>query len=615
MATLSLGRLTVHIGADTRELERGVKRSKKSVDALGGAMKRALAVGAGAFAVDRLTSKMRSAAASFDNVAKTADKLGVTTDYLQEMRVAAELTGVKVTALDMGMQRFTRRAAEAAAGTGEAKDALEAMGIKLTDNEGKVRKTEDLLNDVAAALQKVPDQATRVKLAFKLFDSEGVALVNTLGRGKDALEAYRKKARDTGLVVEESMLRKSEKLNDELALATEVIDTNLNKAFVQLAPVLRDVSQLVAQFAGWLAQGVTTAKQLIGIQQGRHYLELKARLEEVNSELETWTQRMAMAEQQTGMPAELGAMSKRQVIHFQRLTKESKDLQAEIDKLEPKMRRIFGLGDTDKPDLADTSGTVPLIDPKAEREKDKAAKRDAERRAAEEEARMEALEYQFEMLNENLLREEEAINLSYERRLEALHAAKQEQLDGLVNYAELEKRIEEEKEAALTDLAKREAEERKRMMERNIELIRGGLSDLGGVLEAFGVRSHAVRKAFAISDALISTYQAVAKAQSAAPPPLSYVLMAIAAARGLAQVIAIARTPAKSKGAGGGAAAGGGGAAAAGAASAKAGPQTGNTLTVEPLDPNAIFSGASVAGLAERLIEFQKDGGKVVYAG
>jgi hypothetical protein len=45
-------------------------------------------------------------------------------DALQELRFAAKASGIEHQTLDMALQRFTRRAAEAAQGTGEAKDAL-----------------------------------------------------------------------------------------------------------------------------------------------------------------------------------------------------------------------------------------------------------------------------------------------------------------------------------------------------------------------------------------------------------------------------------------------------------------------------------------------------------
>src|ERR687898_320088 len=96
-------------------------------------------------------------------------------EALQELRFAAKASGVEQQTLDMALQRFTRRTAEAAQGTGEAKDALAQMGIALRDQSGNLRRSEDLLGDVADAFARIEDPAERVRLAFKLFDSEGVA--------------------------------------------------------------------------------------------------------------------------------------------------------------------------------------------------------------------------------------------------------------------------------------------------------------------------------------------------------------------------------------------------------------------------------------------------------
>jgi len=127
---------------------------------------------------------------ALDNIGKTADKLGVTTAQLQQLRFAAESAGVQTNTLDMAVQRFTRRVAEAAQGTGEAKDALESMGIQLTDSNGEVRDTVDLLADVSDVMRDTTDSAERMRLAFKLFDSEGVAMVNMLDQGGRAMRNW-----------------------------------------------------------------------------------------------------------------------------------------------------------------------------------------------------------------------------------------------------------------------------------------------------------------------------------------------------------------------------------------------------------------------------------------
>ena len=150
----------------------------------------------------------------------------------------------------MALQRFTRRAAEAAQGTGEAKDALAQMGIALRDQSGNLRRSEDLLGDVADAFARIEDPAERVRLAFKLFDSEGVALVNLLRGGSDALEEMRERARDLGIVLDEHLVRDAERARTELDTLSQVISANLTRAALEAAPVIADLSSWLADVAG-----------------------------------------------------------------------------------------------------------------------------------------------------------------------------------------------------------------------------------------------------------------------------------------------------------------------------------------------------------------------------
>jgi hypothetical protein len=196
-----------------------------------------------------LTDRSISAA---DAIGKTADKIGVGVgvEALQGLRFAAKASGVEQQTLDMALQRFTRRAAEAANGAGEAKNALAQMGIALRDQDGHLRRSEDLLGDVADAFAKIEDPAERVRLAFKLFDSEGVALVNLLRDGSDGLDEMRERARDLGIVLDESLVRDAERARTELDTLSQVISANLTRAALNAAPVIADLSSWLAELSG-----------------------------------------------------------------------------------------------------------------------------------------------------------------------------------------------------------------------------------------------------------------------------------------------------------------------------------------------------------------------------
>lgn len=193
----------------------------------------ALGVGAGALGLTALTRSIRSVVAESSELGKVADLLGVNVEALQELRYAAELAGVSQNAFDMALQRFTRRAAEAAQGTGEAKDALKELGIELTDSEGNLRPTEELLRDVADAFTKVENASERVRIAQKLFDSEGVRMVNMLRNGAAGIDDMTQKAREAGAVLDEDLVRAAERVDDRFATLAKTVGTGFKTAVLE----------------------------------------------------------------------------------------------------------------------------------------------------------------------------------------------------------------------------------------------------------------------------------------------------------------------------------------------------------------------------------------------
>lgn len=185
-------------------------------------MRSALAVTAGAAGFGLLVKKNLEA---IDSLSKTAQKIGTTTEALSALRYAAEISGVQTSTLDMAMQRFTRRLAEAAKGTGEAKGALKELNINASSLM-KLPLDEQMLI-LSDRFSKVTNSADKVRLAMKLFDSEGVALVNTLGLGAEEMKALMQEAETLGLVMSSDAAEGVEDANDAL--------TNLKSLFIGLA--------------------------------------------------------------------------------------------------------------------------------------------------------------------------------------------------------------------------------------------------------------------------------------------------------------------------------------------------------------------------------------------
>lgn len=192
-----------------------------------------LAIAAGAVGMARFIKENLEAA---DSIGKVADKVGVTTDQLQELRFAAEQNGVAIRTTDMALQRFGRRHGEVANMTGELLNMYKKYNIQLTDSEGRMRSNMELLEDWAEVVKNAGTEQEALLINFKLFDSEGAAMKNLLRHGADGMNRLRQEAHDLGIVLDEDLIRGAEKANDELGKLSRVIEAQFMGAIAEMAP-------------------------------------------------------------------------------------------------------------------------------------------------------------------------------------------------------------------------------------------------------------------------------------------------------------------------------------------------------------------------------------------
>ena len=199
----------------------------KAAEAIGRLTAGLAITGAGAFG--KFTA---DAARSGDEVNKLSTQLGISTEALSEYQFVAQQTGVDFRQFTLGIQRATRRIAEAAQGTGEARNALKELGLSAI--ELNRLSPDQQFERLADALNGVTSESDQVRLAFKLFDSEGVRLLRTIKAGSGEIAELRAQAQELGLTLSQ----------DAADGATDLVDafgelkgaaSGLGNAFVAVA--------------------------------------------------------------------------------------------------------------------------------------------------------------------------------------------------------------------------------------------------------------------------------------------------------------------------------------------------------------------------------------------
>lgn len=249
--------MTKELSLVSKGLQRVRAVGEKAFDALGKGAKKALSAIVSPFAkISALIGAvavpgsviygLNRARVELDEIGKTAARINITTSALSELQYVAGLTGVNTNTLSLGLQRMVRRVSEAAAGTGEAKKAIEELGL-----EAKALnqlRADQQFEAIADAMSRVENEADKLRLTTKIFDSEGARLLVTMKAGTKQIREWRQELRDMGGAFDEQGIARVEGFNDALLRLKTVGGVAFKRIMVELAPLLESLAKAATEF-------------------------------------------------------------------------------------------------------------------------------------------------------------------------------------------------------------------------------------------------------------------------------------------------------------------------------------------------------------------------------
>lgn len=231
--------------------------AKKAADALNGINAgAALAVtGIGLLAAalvkaeKALISMTKESAEYAKEIKKLSSVTGQSAESLQEFDYAAEMIGVSSDRIRDSLKETTNKMQEAATGTGDAYEAYNKLGVKITDVDGQLRSAEDVFYDTIDALGDMKNKTERDALAMDLMSESAQELNPLIEIGSDGLKQYAQEAHSMGYVLD----------NEALTALTEVDD-----AYQRLQKSQEGAkNQLSAEFAPYLTEFYEKITKLI----------------------------------------------------------------------------------------------------------------------------------------------------------------------------------------------------------------------------------------------------------------------------------------------------------------------------------------------------------------
>ncbi len=207
------------------------------------------AVGAAAVATGIAIAGIRQQLGAIDEIAKSADKAGVSFREMQAFRLAVgESTGLGAETADKALSQMQVRLVEARKGTGPLKEQLDRIGL----DAGKLIEAGPIeaIKQLSVATKSMKSPTDQLSLAYDLFGGKAAGLVTTLRAGPDALQEVVAWSDKMGLSLSQAQAKQVEAANDAWGRVKEISTGVFRQLAAETAPVLKVISDEILGVAG-----------------------------------------------------------------------------------------------------------------------------------------------------------------------------------------------------------------------------------------------------------------------------------------------------------------------------------------------------------------------------
>lgn len=209
--------MMVRVGADTKDMERGLKKGRSLLKSHAAAFKkvgRAMTV-VGAAITGAIGLMVKGYIKAGDEVHKMALRTGFSTESLSELKYAADISGASLADVEKGVKKMSKTIMDANEGLATYVRAFDRIGLSAEDL--MALSPEKQFDKIAKAIASVENPTIRAATAQEIFGRAGTQLLPLFAAGEEGLDALRKKAREMGIVFDQEAANKAAVLTDSLA--------------------------------------------------------------------------------------------------------------------------------------------------------------------------------------------------------------------------------------------------------------------------------------------------------------------------------------------------------------------------------------------------------------
>lgn len=241
----------------SERFERNASKAQKEMTALqvatqgiSSAVGRLATVLIATFAAQYSVDNIRRAIDEVAKIGDLAERTGITTRELQTFRTVVSQNGGTIGDADRALTMFSKHLGEAGTTTNYLSRLFAANGIQLN-----LKNTGESMSKAMDLMARLPDHATRMRVAMKLFgDEAGPKLAQLAGQGTAAIRSMNEEANRLGQ--SEGAIAKARALDAEFKKLEESAGNAFKTLSISLGPTLLSALKSVAEFIERMGRGL-----------------------------------------------------------------------------------------------------------------------------------------------------------------------------------------------------------------------------------------------------------------------------------------------------------------------------------------------------------------------
>lgn len=181
-----------------------------------------------------------------DDLATTAEQIGVTTTTLQQWAYAADFVDVSVSTMQGSLSKLTQQMGQAQNGSASAQQAFKSLGVSIENADGSLRSSEEVFYDVIDALGGIQNNAERDAASMAIFGKSAQELNTLINAGSGSLREYGEEAEALGLVMSEEDVSALAQMQNSFDKLGSVMDASKRQLGADLAPAFSLLAEVIA---------------------------------------------------------------------------------------------------------------------------------------------------------------------------------------------------------------------------------------------------------------------------------------------------------------------------------------------------------------------------------